>query len=504
MSDPRAKPAAEPEGRLGPYTLLRVIGEGGMGVVHLAEDASGAQVALKVLRPQVVSDQEARTRLAREVAALSRVTSPRVAEIIDADPWGPAPYVVTRYVEGPSLREHVHEHGAMPEPVLRRFAAGLAEALAAVHRVGVLHRDVKPGNVLVEQGRAVLIDFGLARMTEDTHITSAGWMLGTPGYLAPEILYGEEPTTASDVHSWAATVAFAATGRPPAGTGPALAIMDRVRRGELDLRAVPPSIAPLLRACLDPDPRQRPGVDHVLQVLGATPPSAPAPEPTLRIDRTRAWSPAPLDAAPETEEGLLATEPSSRPRRLAGRLGIGLAAVGLTAWAPYVGLMVLAIAVTLLRFGSVAAERHGRRRTLRGRARWYDVPASTLASPLYLVLSLVGTLLLLGSAVVIALVVALLALELRLHVLPGLGASALALVLALWWGPGAARVREGVRRLTRSMGRPTRTGPMALVLGVLLVAVFAIAIRVDGPWWAPSTTSPWSHGWGQRVVDRLR
>jgi hypothetical protein len=167
-------------------------------------------------------------------------------------------------------------------------------------------------------------------------------------------------------------------------------------------------------------------------------------------------------------------------------------------------VVVLAIAVTLLRFGSVTAERHGRRRTLRGRARWYDLPASTLASPLYLLLSLAGTLLLLGSAVVIALVVALLALETRLHVLPGLGASALALVLALWWGPGAARVREGVRRLTRPMARPTRTGPMALVLGVLVVVVFAIAIRVDGPWWAPSTTSPWSHGWGQRVVDRLR
>ena len=113
-----------------------------------------------------------------------------------------------------------------------------------MHSVGVLHRDVKPTNVLMEGRSPVLIDFGLARVAEDPRLTQTGWLLGTPGYLAPEILYGDDATVASDVHAWGATVVFAATGRPPYGTGPVMAIMDRVRRGEHDLSGVP---APLTR-----------------------------------------------------------------------------------------------------------------------------------------------------------------------------------------------------------------------------------------------------------------
>ncbi len=156
-----------------------------MGVVHLAQRPDGSRVALKVLRPHVVGDDESRERLAREVASLSRVRSPRVAQIIDADPWGAMPYVATRYVPGLTLHEHLRQEGPVTGGDLTYLATGLVEAVSAVHAVGVLHRDIKPSNVLLEGRAPVLIDFGLARLAEDPRLTQTGWLLGTPGYLAP-------------------------------------------------------------------------------------------------------------------------------------------------------------------------------------------------------------------------------------------------------------------------------------------------------------------------------
>ncbi|HQR27083.1 MAG TPA: serine/threonine-protein kinase, partial [Nocardioides sp.] len=204
-------PQAPPGLTVAGYALQTRLGEGGMGVVHLARRPDGRPVALKVIRPHVVGDDEARARLAREVGSLSRIRSPRVAEIVDADPWGPVPYVATRYVPGLSLHDQVRDEGPITGPDLDWFALCLAEALAAVHDCGVLHRDVKPSNVLMEGRSPVLIDFGLARVADDPRLTLTGWLLGTPGYLPPEILHGEDATPASDVHSWAATVAFAGT-----------------------------------------------------------------------------------------------------------------------------------------------------------------------------------------------------------------------------------------------------------------------------------------------------
>lgn len=275
MSTTSHRAAPPPDFRVGDYRLLTKIGEGGMGVVHLAQAPDGRRVALKVLRPHIIGDDEARARLAQEVSSLGRVRSPRIAEIVDADPWGETPFVATRYVPGLSLHEHLRDEGPVAGADLRWFAVGLAEALVAVHEVGVLHRDVKPSNVLLEGRSPVLIDFGLARLADDPRLTVTGWLLGTPGYLAPEILYGEDATTAADVHSWAATVAFAATGRPPFGRGPAMAIMDRVRRGEHDLSGVPGDLLPLLRGCLAPDPADRPGTAQLMAELGG--PTTPEP-----------------------------------------------------------------------------------------------------------------------------------------------------------------------------------------------------------------------------------
>jgi len=245
------RPQAPPAGlTVGGYTLRARLGEGGMGVVHLGQKPGERPVAIKVLRPHVVGDDEARRRLAREVSSLTRIRSRRIAEIVDSDPWGDIPYVATRYVPGLSLHDHVQEEGPLSGDDLLWFADCLAEALEAVHSVGVLHRDVKPSNVIMEGRTPILIDFGLARVAEDSRITMNGWLLGTPGYLAPEILYGDDATVASDVHAWAATVAYAGTGRAPFGRGPSVAIMDRVRRGEHDLTGLDPDVRELVEEAL--------------------------------------------------------------------------------------------------------------------------------------------------------------------------------------------------------------------------------------------------------------
>ncbi len=268
----------QPQTLVGDYTLLTKIGEGGMGVVHLARRPDGDRVALKVLRPHIVGDDEARQRLAREVSSLSRIRSRWVAEILDADPWAPVPYVATRYVPGLSLHDHVAQEGVIEGDDLLWFAACLAEGLSSVHAVGVLHRDIKPSNVLMEGRTPIVIDFGLARVADDPKLTHTGWLLGTPGYLAPEILYGDDATTASDVHSWAATVAFAAVGRSPFGRGPSMAIMDRVRRGEHDLSGLRGPLHDVVVAALDPYPSRRPTLDAILAWLR---PQTTRPSPVL-------------------------------------------------------------------------------------------------------------------------------------------------------------------------------------------------------------------------------
>lgn len=505
--------------RIGGYRVLGPLGEGGMGVVHLAEDPAGRRVALKVLRPHVVGDEQARRRFAQEVSSLSRVTSDRVAGILDADPWGPEPYVVTRLVEGPSLTEHVRARGPLPEPALRRFAAGLAEALAAVHRVGVLHRDVKPGNVLLEGSpdapEAVLIDFGLARMNEDPHLTGTGWLLGTPGYLAPEILYGDEPTPAADVHAWAATVVFAATGRPPAGRGPAMAVLDRVRRGEMDLTGVPSRLRPLLEQALAPEPEDRPPLAAVLAALGGQQPPAPTAEPTVvlpllgRTDEpTRVLSADPAwpddpgaswDEVPWTPP----VDPPRRGRQRVGLLGVGIALVGAVAVAPYVGLAVLLVLGLLLRFVSTTTQRHRRRRELRGHTRWYDIPASALASPAYLLTSLAGTLLLAAWLAALLAALAVLLSGLQVGVATGLVVAGVASVASLWWGPASAVVRDGGRCVTARWARATRTGFGWAVCGTVAGAVLLGLLAVQGPSWTPATSAPWTSGWAAQVRDRL-
>jgi serine/threonine protein kinase len=286
-------PAPE-DRRVGPYLVLDRIGEGGMGVVHLAQAPDGRRVALKVLRPHVVGDEEGRERLAREVASLRQVRSRHVAEIIDADPWGELAFIVTRYVPGDSLTELVKRDGPVRGADLDHLADHLLSAVRDVHASGVLHRDVKPTNVVMEGRSPILIDFGLARLAEDPTMTATGILLGTPGYLAPELLLGDQPTLAVDVHGWAATLVFAATGSSPYGRGHTMAILDRTRRGEFTLDGVPAGLRPLLAGALAPDPRERPTTQDVAGELdrlrghdGPTSALRVAPAPA---DPTAPWS----------------------------------------------------------------------------------------------------------------------------------------------------------------------------------------------------------------------
>ncbi|HEY2577513.1 MAG TPA: serine/threonine-protein kinase [Streptosporangiaceae bacterium] len=255
--------------RLGPYRLLERIGEGGMGVVHLARDSQGRAVAVKVLRPGVASDVDARRRLEREFETMRRVRSPFVAEVIDADVIGDVPYVVTRYVAGPSLDQLIRDSGPLRGRALERVAWGLAEGLAAVHAAGVVHRDLKPGNVVMAGGSPVLIDFGIAHAPDATRITQAGMFMGTPGYLAPEVVEGQPCGPSADLHSWASTVAFAATGRPPFGTGSYETIFYRILGGNPDLNGIPGKLMPLLTAALSRDPAARPSAVQLSEKCAA-------------------------------------------------------------------------------------------------------------------------------------------------------------------------------------------------------------------------------------------
>lgn len=291
---------------VGPYRLVNRIGEGGMGVVHLALDAGGRAVAIKILRPHVASDEEARRRLGREVDTLRRLRDPRVAEVLDADVDGQVPYLVTRFVPGRALERLVREDGPLSVGATAQLGRDLAGALKAIHAAGVVHRDVKPANVMILDGAPVLIDFGIAHVVDEVRMTVAGLVMGTPGYLSPELCDGEPVSEATDWWGWGATLAFAVTGRVPFGTGPVEVVLDRVRRGAADLDGVPEPMRSALASALAVDPAARPPADLLLagllpslqdphsavtHVIGASVPAGPT-EVFASSARTTAYAPS--------------------------------------------------------------------------------------------------------------------------------------------------------------------------------------------------------------------
>ena len=250
--------------RLGPYRLRAVIGDGGMGRVYLATSQAGRAVAVKVIGPGLANQPGYRERFAREARAAMSVSGLYTASVVDADTAGERPYIATEYVPAPSLAESVVKTGPVPASTVFALAGGLAEALVAIHRAGLVHRDVKPHNILLAADGPVVIDFGIA-VGGETSLTAVGMIVGTPGYIAPEVLRGKDPSSLSDVFSLACVLVYAARGTGPFGTGDPLAIAHRSANGEPDLTGVPEDVKALVAPMLQRDPARRPTPAQLLQ-----------------------------------------------------------------------------------------------------------------------------------------------------------------------------------------------------------------------------------------------
>ncbi|WP_432954678.1 protein kinase domain-containing protein [Micromonospora haikouensis] len=254
--------------RAGPYELLGRLGSGGQGVVYLGRDRQGRLVAVKMLDLSAPPDPRARARFAKEIDAARRVAPFCTAQILFADVDDDPPYVVSEYIEGPTLHRYVHERGPVADNVLHRLAVGTATALTAIHQAGVVHCDLKPDNVVLGADGPRVIDFGIARALDVTG-TVTGGVMGTAAYMAPERFRDDEVGPASDVFAWAATIAYAATGHPPFGTGAVAAVLHRVLHDPPDLTGLSGPLAELVERCLDKDHRARPPADQVLlRLLG--------------------------------------------------------------------------------------------------------------------------------------------------------------------------------------------------------------------------------------------
>ncbi|MEU8758043.1 bifunctional serine/threonine-protein kinase/ABC transporter substrate-binding protein [Streptomyces sp. NPDC048659] len=321
------------------YRLLGRLGTGGMGVVYLARSAGGGLAALKVIRAEHAADPGFRARFRREAEAAERITGRWAVRVLGADPEAHEPWLATEFVPGPSLAEAVAGHGPLPEPTVRALGARLADALGTLHTAGLVHRDVKPGNVLLALDGPRLIDFGIARISGATALTATDAMIGTPGFLAPEQARAPgagEVGPASDVFSLGCVLAYALTGRRPFGTGPVAAVVYRTVHEEPDLDGLPPALLPLVTACLAKDPAARPAAAGVRDRLG------PAEGPA------RDWLPDGLPALiarssarildlPVADPTLPAADgapagPSRRRLLAAGSAAAVATAGGLTAW----------------------------------------------------------------------------------------------------------------------------------------------------------------------------
>ncbi|WP_369195886.1 serine/threonine-protein kinase [Streptomyces djakartensis] len=244
---------------VGPYRLLGRLGSGGMGRVYLGRSAGGRTVAVKIVHPHFALDEEFRARFRREVDAARRVGGAWTAPVLDADPDARVPWVATAYAAGPALSAAVADGGPLPAHTVRALGAGLAEALSAVHDLGLVHRDVKPSNVLLTLDGPLLIDFGIARATDGTaSLTSTGVSIGSPGYMSPEQILGRGVTAAADVFSLGTVLAFAATGEPPFPGDSSAALLYKVVHEEPELGLLDGELRTLTAACLAKDPGGRP------------------------------------------------------------------------------------------------------------------------------------------------------------------------------------------------------------------------------------------------------
>jgi outer membrane protein assembly factor BamB len=261
---------------VGSYRLLGVLGGGGMGRVYLGRSPTGRRVAIKVIRTELAEDPIFRRRFAREVAAVRSVGPLFTAPMVDADTDAEPPWLATMYVDGPSLREWVVEHGPLAPGAVLMLAAGLAEALASIHGAGLVHRDLKPSNILLDDAGPRIIDFGIVAVPDATsHLTTS--LIGTPSYLAPELIDGGEASAASDIFALGATLYFAVTGLPLVGEGTMFQQMTQIALGRFDLSRVPTVLRPAIVRCLSRRAKDRPTADELARIFVSTGVASPGP-----------------------------------------------------------------------------------------------------------------------------------------------------------------------------------------------------------------------------------
>ncbi|WP_199860069.1 serine/threonine-protein kinase, partial [Thermobifida halotolerans] len=252
--------------RIGPYRVVGRLGQGGMGTVFGALDGRNTCVAVKVVHAEFAAEAEFRAGFAREVALMRRVGGLCTAAVHAADPDAERPWVATDFVPGRTLRAHVREHGPLEGDLLLGFAAGVAESLAAIHSTGVVHCDLKPGNVILAPDGPKVLDFGIARLA-DEGVRAQGALFGSPGWMSPERYARHAPTPAADMFAWGGMVAFAATGRSPFGSGSTAELARRTLHDPPDTAGVPEELLPLVERALAKDPAVRPTAGDALRVV---------------------------------------------------------------------------------------------------------------------------------------------------------------------------------------------------------------------------------------------
>lgn len=308
-------PEAEHPEYAGQYRLEAVLGNGGMGVVHLATSASGLRLAVKVIHAEHALDPEFRARFRQEVAAARRVSGAFTAPVVDADPDAGRPWMATLFIEGPTLADRVKRNGPLNPAELVRAGAGLAEALRDIHRAGVVHRDLKPSNVLLAADGPKVIDFGISRPTDSDLRTETGKLIGTPPFMAPEQFQRpREVGPEADVFALGAVLVHAATGRGPFDSDSPYIVAYQVVHDEPDLTGVPDDLAPLVARCLAKDPDERPTPAEIMAAL--LPPSY---EATAFIPAQRRSPEAP--AAEAVRDGEAVRDTDTRALRVAPAAG---------------------------------------------------------------------------------------------------------------------------------------------------------------------------------------
>ncbi|MDA0566055.1 serine/threonine protein kinase [Streptomonospora sp. S1-112] len=321
--DPRA---------IGPYRIVGRIGAGGMGAVYGGLDPHGRCLAVKTVHADHAADPAFRAAFAREVALLRRANGVCTAAVHAADPDAPSPWVATDYIAGRTLHQHVRQVGTLDGDMLRAFAAGTAEALAAVHAAGIVHRDIKPGNVILAPDGPKIVDFGIATAPDDAEGADAGASYGTPGWVAPERYRGAPAAPPVDMFAWGGLVVLAATGRAPFGTGSAAELKERVLTGEPDLDGVPADLLPLVERALAKRPEDRPAALEAFTALLDLVQGEDEESPDGRPERARPLADRLRSALARHWRGIDAGwhEPALWAAAAGVTLGAGTAAVGAT------------------------------------------------------------------------------------------------------------------------------------------------------------------------------